>query len=183
MGPYYVAALVQMLGPIVSVTGTSSRLRSQRTIATGPRAGEVVAVLVDTHVSGVLEHTSGVLSTITTSFDSVATRAPQLEVHGERATLIAPDPNHFAGDVELRALGSSGWELVPPSAGAVDASRGAGLIDMMKTPRGTLSRASGAMALHSLEVMVMLLESARLGRRIDIESTIHVPALLPFEEL
>jgi len=83
MGPYYVAALIQLLGPVVSVIGSASRRRDARTILTGPRAGRSIDIEVDTHVSGVLTHASGALSTITTSFDGVATTAAPIEVHGE----------------------------------------------------------------------------------------------------
>ena len=69
MGPYYVTALVTLLGPVVSVIGAASQTRDTRTIGSGPRAGEVIPVAVDTHVTGVLQHESGVLSTITMSFD------------------------------------------------------------------------------------------------------------------
>ena len=101
MGPYYVAALVQLLGPVRSVIGAAGRPRAERVIASGPRAGERIPVEVDTHVTGVLEHESGALSTITTSFDGMATTAAPIEVHGERGTLAVPDPNNFDGDVRL----------------------------------------------------------------------------------
>lgn len=168
MGPYYVAALVHLLGPVESVIGAASRLRSQRVIATGPRQGQAVSVEVDTHVTGALIHEGGAISTLTTSFDSVATTAAPIEVHGEFASLAVPDPNHFDGEVGLRALGSPTWERIAPSAGTVHGGRGIGLIDLMSHPRGTDSRASGRFGLHCLEVMTALLESAHTGRRIEI---------------
>jgi len=39
MGPYYLTALVQMLGPVKTVSGFSSRAQGKRTIGSGPRAG------------------------------------------------------------------------------------------------------------------------------------------------
>lgn len=168
MGPYYVAALVHLLGPVESVIGAASRLRSQRVIATGPRQGQAVSVEVDTHVTGALIHEGGAISTITTSFDSVATTAGPIEVHGELASLAVPDPNHFDGEVAVRMLGSSTWETIDPSVGTVNAGRGIGLLDLMSTPRGTDSRASGRFGLHCLEAMSSLLESAGSGRRIEI---------------
>ena len=92
MGPYYVAALIQLLGPVRSVVGSASSLRPERTITSGDRAGERIPVEVQTHVSGVFEHHSGALSTITTSFDGVATTAAPIEVHGERAPSPFPTP-------------------------------------------------------------------------------------------
>ncbi|PSL01575.1 putative dehydrogenase [Haloactinopolyspora alba] len=92
MGPYYVTAPVTLLGPVTRVTGTAGRPRPERTIGSGARAGVSVPVEVDTHVSGALVHASGAISTIIMSFDTVATRASNLEVHGEHGSLIVPDP-------------------------------------------------------------------------------------------
>jgi predicted dehydrogenase len=179
MGPYYVSSLVQILGPAVSVTGRSSRLRDTRTIANGPRLGEEIDVEVQTHVAGVIEHASGVLSTITTSFDGVATTAAPIEIHGTEGSLAVPDPNNFVGDVRLRPRGSTEWELVPPSHGFVDGSRGIGLLDFIRTPRGEAARASGAFALHVLEIMTALLRSAEEQRTIPLTTTIARPPLVP----
>ncbi|WP_345800409.1 Gfo/Idh/MocA family oxidoreductase [Microbacterium sp. AZCO] len=176
MGPYYVTALVQLLGPVVSVIGAASRLRPERVIGSGPRAGQRFAVAVDSHVTGVLEHASGALSTLTTSFDGVATKAPNIEVHGEAASLIVPDPNLFDGDVLQHPLDGEGWDAVPPRAGIVGAARGVGLLDMM---REDAPRASGDMGLHVLEIMTGLLESARSGARVALSTTVERPALVP----
>src|SRR5205085_12251560 len=83
MGPYYVSALVTLLGPVASVIGAASRTRSSRTIGSGPRQGERIPVSTDTHVTGVLVHASGALSTIFMSFDAVGSVAANIEVHGE----------------------------------------------------------------------------------------------------
>ena len=179
MGPYYVTALVQLLGPVAWVTGAGSRLRSERVIGQGPRAGEVVEVAVDSHVTGILGHASGSLSTITTSFDTVASTAPPIEVHGEAASLIVPDPNNFDGAVSVRRLGSADWEIVPPLAGIAGAARGTGLLDMLRATDGAAPRASGDMGLHVLEVMTGLLESADTGSRVEIRTSPERPPLVP----
>jgi predicted dehydrogenase len=175
MGPYYVSSLVHILGPVVRVTGSASRSRDTRVIATGPRAGQVIPVEIDTHISGVLEHTGGALSTITMSFDAVQTSARPIEVHGETASLSVPDPNGFGGDVEVYRLGGDGWETLEPSAGFVDGSRGIGLLDFLAGGE----RASGALGLHVLDVMSALIDSAHSGRRIDISSSVERPPLVP----
>ncbi|MEU4157819.1 Gfo/Idh/MocA family oxidoreductase [Actinoplanes sp. NPDC026670] len=176
MGPYYLTALVHLLGPIEAVTGAASRLRGSRVIGDGPRAGERIPVEVDTHVTGVLHHAGGALSTITTSFDAVRTTAAPIEVHGETGTIEVPDPNHFSGDVRLFPLDGAGWQTLPPSAGYADASRGIGLLDMLTSAQ---PRASGALALHVLDAMTALLESATSGRRITLTTTVERPAALP----
>ncbi len=176
MGPYYVTSLVHLLGPVVAVTGAARRSRAERTIATGPRAGERVAVDVDTHVSGLLEHAGGAVSTITTSFDAVATLAPPIEVHGEHGSIAVPDPNTFDGDVRLSTLDGDGWRVVPPTAGYAAAGRGIGLIDAVGS---ATARASGPMALHALDVMESLLRSSREQRRVEVETTVVRPPQVP----
>jgi predicted dehydrogenase len=176
MGPYYLTALVHLLGPIRAVTGAASRLRGERVIGSGPRAGERVAVEVDSHVTGILEHAGGALSTVTTSFDAVRTTAAPIEVHGETGSLAVPDPNRFSGDVRIFGLTASDWEDVETSAGYADAGRGIGLLDMVAGP----ARAGAGLALHVLEAMESMLRSAAEGRRIELATTASRPGPVPF---
>jgi predicted dehydrogenase len=176
MGPYYVTALVTLLGPVVSVMGAASHTRSERTIGSGPRKGEKIPVTIDSHVSGVLVHASGALSTLFMSFDAVQSKSPNIEIHGERGSLVVPDPNHFDGDVQLFSLGAEDWETLPVSAGYVDSGRGFGIADLASTPAGAEPRAGGAMAYHALEVMESVLESAHSGSAVRISSTVERPA-------
>jgi len=183
MGPYYLSALVTMLGPVVRVSGAASRVRAERVIGSGPRRGEVIAVQVDTHVTGVLEHQNGTLSTILMSFDVVGSHASRIEVHGERGSLAVPDPNLFDGDVQLRRLGGTGWETMPVSAGYRGAARGCGIADLVAVGPGRPPRASARLAYHVLEVMERLLESARGGSRLPVHSTGERPEPVPLQEL
>lgn len=173
MGPYYLSALVTLLGPIVSVDARASRLRDSRTIAEGERAGTTFPVDVETHVSALAEHASGAISTVTMSFDVVATRAASIEVHGERGSMVVSDPNTFDGDPEIRMLGGETWEKSPRDAGYVNGGRGIGLLDFA-TSTGDV-RASGHLGLHILDVMESILESAREGRRRAVSSTAERP--------
>lgn len=175
MGPYYLTSLVHLLGPVEWVQGASSRAHDTRVIATGPRAGEAIPVAVDTHVAGVLGHANGALSTVTFSFDAVASRAEPIEVYGDEGMLVLPDPNRFAGTVHRRAARSTVDEELPVSAGYEDAARGVGLLDFVAGD----DRASGELALHVLEVMTALLRSAAEGIRIPIDTTTEIPPLVP----
>lgn len=179
MGPYYVTSLVHLLGPVVSVSGAASRSRDVRTIRSGPRAGEQVPVAVDTHVTGILEHADGAMSTIVMSFDGVATAAPPIEVHGTEGSLAVPDPNRFDGDVTLRSLSGGDGVALPASAGYADAGRGVGLVDMMLADSSRPARANGALALHVLEVMTAVLRSADAGRRVPVATSVERPRLVP----
>lgn len=175
MGPYYVTALVTLLGPVVSVIGAASHTRNERTIGSGPRQGEKIPVDTDSHVTGALVHASGALSTLLMSFDAVKSKSPNIEIHGERGSLVVPDPNHFDGEVQLFSLGAEDWETLPVSAGYVDAGRGFGIADLASSAPGTEPRAGGALAYHALEVMESVLESARSGGAIAIQSTVERP--------
>ncbi|WP_104086338.1 Gfo/Idh/MocA family protein [Arthrobacter sp. GMC3] len=182
MGPYYVSALVTLLGPVKSVIGAASHTRDARVISTGPRTGEQIPVTTDTHVSGILIHESGALSTLVMSFDAVATASSNIEIHGESGSLIVPDPNRFDGEVKLHSLGNDSWETLPVSAGYVDASRGIGLHDLALTAAGQEPRAGGKLAFHALEVMESVLRSAHTGQLVTIESTCARPESVPLTE-
>ncbi|MFC0531863.1 Gfo/Idh/MocA family protein [Phytohabitans kaempferiae] len=179
MGPYYVTALVHLLGPVRAVVGAASRLRDGRVIGSGPRAGERIPVEVASHVTGVLEHANGALATITTSFDGVATTAAPIEVQGETGTLAVPDPNAFAGEVRHFALGGNAWHALVPAAGYAAGARGVGLLDLVTADGQRPPRASGELALHVLEVMTALLRSAGEGRRIELATAAERPVPVP----
>ncbi|MDQ6671798.1 MAG: Gfo/Idh/MocA family oxidoreductase [Chloroflexota bacterium] len=183
MGPYYITALITMLGPVASVIGAASHTRDSRRINAGPREGETFPVATDTHVTGVLRHVSGALSTLFMSFDTVATVSARIEVHGEQGSLVAPDPNTFAGEVRLRTLGASEWQTLPVSAGYIDSSRGIGVADLAATPAGHEPRAGGQLAFHVLEVMESLLISAHAGRVVNLESTCERPSPVPLQSV
>ncbi|MEU5672858.1 Gfo/Idh/MocA family protein [Micromonospora sp. NPDC047762] len=183
MGPYYISALIHLLGPVRSVTGAASRLRAERVIGSGPRTGQRIPVGVDTHLTGVLEHTNGALSTITTSFDGVRTTAAPIEVHGEAGTLAVPDPNYFDGEVRVFALGDTDWRALEPQAGYAKASRGIGLIDLVRADDRRAPRADGEVALHVLETMTSLLRSAAEGQRIELTTTAQRPVPVPLTPL
>ncbi|AWB86544.1 Gfo/Idh/MocA family protein [Mycetocola zhujimingii] len=183
MGPYYISALITLLGPVASVIGAASHTRASRTIGSGTRQGESIPVSTDTHVTGVLVHESGALSTLVMSFDAVATQAANIEIHGETGSLIVPDPNRFDGDVKLRTLASTEWETLPVSAGYVDASRGIGLQDLAMSGTDAAPRASATLAFHALEVMESVLRSAHTGQAVTVESTCERPRAVPLTEL
>ncbi|MZD04400.1 Gfo/Idh/MocA family oxidoreductase, partial [Streptomyces sp. SID5785] len=178
MGPYYLSALVHLLGPVVRVTGASSRPRTVRTVGSGPRAGHVFPVDTDTHITGVLEHAGGALSTLIMSFDVRAARLPRIEVHGTDASLSVPDPNAFDGPVEIHR--GDRWVPLPVSAGHRDAGRGVGLGDLAAALREDRPhRASAELAAHVLDVMLTLMDAADQGRALGVDSTCERPDPVP----
>lgn len=185
MGPYYLTSLVHLLGPVVRVVGASSRPQTSRTIGSGPRQGESFDVTIDSHITGILEHASGALSTLIMSFDTWAAKLPRIEVHGTAGSLNIPDPNMFAGPVELYAAatapapGSDGdnWVDVGVRAGYVDAGRGYGLADLaLALESGAPHRANDEVALHVLDVMESVQVAADTRASVTLTTTCERPA-------
>ncbi len=180
MGPYYITDLVNLLGPVESVVGVATRARDERVATSAARDGERFLVEVATHVSGVLTFVSGAPVTIGMSFDVAKHGHAPLEIYGETGTLIVPDPNGFGGEVKLARPGKP-WRGVPVKAPYADDNyRSLGLADMAHAIRdGRPHRASGALALHVLEVMLAFQRSSDEGRRIEIATRPERPAALP----
>ncbi|MGY5006958.1 Gfo/Idh/MocA family protein [Streptomyces sp. 900105755] len=180
MGPYYLTALVTLLGPVRRVTGFSSTVRSTRTIESGPRAGTDFPVEVATHVTGVLEHASGALSTLVMSFEVWAAQLPRIEVYGTAGSLSVPDPNGFDGQVRLFRAEGDGWEDLPVRGGYAGASRGYGVADLARgLAAGTPHRASGHLAQHVLDVMESLLAAGESGHAVPVTTDCERPAAVP----
>lgn len=130
---------------------------------------------VDTHVTGVLRHAGGALTTLVMSFDIQAARLPRIEVHGTGGSLSVPDPNRFDGPVELHRS-TGGWKTLPVSAGSPGAARGLGLADLARAlAEGRPHRASAELARHVLDVMLTLLDAAREGRALPVASSCARP--------
>lgn len=180
MGPYYLTALVTLLGPVSRVTARASQAHAERTIHSGPRAGTTFGVDIPTHLTGIVEHTSGALSTVLMSFDVWASRMPRIEVFGTDGTLSVPDPNNFDGQVELWSPKTSEWQPLDVAGGYAGAGRGVGVADMARAIRtGTEHRASGSLAFHVLDVMESLLEAAERDQTVEVGSTAARPAAVP----
>lgn len=176
MGPYYLTSLVHLLGPIARVSGVARRSARERLIATGPDAGTVLPVDVDTHITALLEHESGVSSTVTLSFEVWATRAPKFEVYGSQGTLAVPDPNRFSDPVDVLTAASGEWAQVPESAGCRNAGRGYGLADMAAAIAADRPhRASAELAFHVLDIMESILTASASGQVIQLSTTVERP--------
>jgi predicted dehydrogenase len=180
MGPYYVTALVSLIGPVRRVTGSTRITFPERTITSKPKYGTQIAVDVPTHVAGVLDFANGAIGTIVTSFDVWGGRLPFIEIYGTRGTLSVPDPNTFGGPVHIRQGGSREWKEVPLTHGYVENSRGLGVADMAYAlTSGRRHRASGALTYHVLDIMHAIHDASREEHHIALESTCDLPAALP----
>jgi predicted dehydrogenase len=170
IGPYYLTAMVSLLGPFSSAAGFVSTPTLERVLETGPRAGERFGTEVPTHVTAALQFASGVLGTLTVSFEARGRYESGMLVYGTEGTLSLPDANAFGGDVRIRHTRDE-WEDVPYTAEPALETRGIGIHDLVEAVReGRAHRASGDLALHVLETIHAVLRSAEEGRTIDIAS-------------
>ena len=178
MGPYYITALVNLLGPAKRVTGSTRISFPERKITSQPKVGKIVKVETPTHLAGVIDFANGAVVTIIQSFDMWKHSLPILEVYGSEGSLSIPDPNHFAGVVKLAKPGKE-WEEVVLTH-RTDLLRGSGLADLAKgIATGRPHRASGELAFHVLDIMAAFEEASTTGRHIEIKSTCERPAALP----
>lgn len=179
MGPYYLTALVSLLGPAKRVTGATRISFKERLITSEPKKGTRIKVEVPTHVAGVIDFACGAIATIVTSFDIWAANLPRIEVYGSEASMSVPDPNGFGGAVRLRRPGMKEWEDVHLTHGYDENSRGLGVADLAlgwkaKRPH----RASGELAFHVLDIMHAIHDASKTGKHVTLSSTCRQPQAL-----
>jgi predicted dehydrogenase len=179
MGPYYLTALIAMMGPIRRVTGLTRITFPERLITSKPKYGTKITVQTPTHIAGLLDFASGAIGTIVTSFDVWAHQMPAIEIYGTEGSLSVPDPNTFGGPITLRKAQDSAWSAIPLTHAWDTNSRGIGLADMAHAMRtGRQHRANGDMAYHVLDIMDAIHESSRDGQHITLTSTCEKPKAL-----
>jgi predicted dehydrogenase len=180
MGPYYLTALIALLGPIRRATGSARVTFPERTITSKPKHGERIAVEVPTHVAGVLDFAQGAVASIITSFDVWGHNLPRIEIYGSEGSLSVPDPNTFGGPVLIKAAADKEWREVPVTRPNTDNSRSLGLADMAEALRsGRPHRASGELAYHVLDAMHAFHDASTTGRHVELASTCPRPEPLP----
>ena len=188
LGPYYITALVNLLGPAKSVTAVTAKGFESRRIGkeVAPQYQKMVEpfglypVNVTTHLTGVVEFASGAVVTILTSFDILTKNHFNFQLHGTEGTMLLPDPNTFGGDVKVFRQGYDDWKCMPIPFGYTENSRSIGAADMAYALRsGRQHRANGELANHVLEIMLSFDKSSQAGTRIELRTTCERPAPLP----
>ncbi|MES2309701.1 MAG: Gfo/Idh/MocA family oxidoreductase [Verrucomicrobiota bacterium] len=180
MGPYYITALIHLMGPIKRVSASVKSSFSTRTITSEPQTGKVILVETPTHYSGTLDFENGALITIIMSFDVWSHHLPRLEIYGTEGSLSCPDPNcfHEENAIQIKHSGDLEWKTIPlhhPHR----VGRGMGVVDMAHAIRHDQPhRCNGDLGLHVVEVMQAFEESSRLGKHIEIKSTCLQPQAL-----
>ena len=176
MGPYYLTALIHLLGPVERVSGATRISFPERVAHTGER----IPVAVPTYVAGLLNFESGPIASLITTFDVAGgSHLPNIEIYGERGSLRVPDPNIFDGPVLLRQAGSKAWREMPLTHDS-EVLRGIGVADMATAiVNDQPHRASGELAYHVLDLMLAFEESSLSGQHLPVESRCQRPAALP----
>ncbi|GEM46407.1 Gfo/Idh/MocA family protein [Deinococcus cellulosilyticus] len=180
MAPYYLTALVFLLGPIERVSGAVSQTRKVHTVQNphSPFFGASVPVEAPQHATATLELQGGVLASLQAAKESFG-YSPRFEVYGTEGILQVPDPNMFGGPIRLLQPDGTLKEF-PYSHGFSENSRGVGLADLSYAVRsGRPHRASGHLARHVIEATLGIFESSRSGQRITLTPFQDVPAPLP----
>jgi predicted dehydrogenase len=184
MGPYYLTALIHLLGPARRVTGSARITYPERVAAHESIRGQKIPVNTPTHVIGVMEMASGPIGTVVTTFDAGFHQQPNIEIYGSEGTLSVPDPNSFNGPVRVRHPGESAWRELPLTHPHAENSRGLGVADLARAIRENRPhRASGQLALHVLDLMHAFHDAAREGRHLELTSGPDRPAALAVDEL
>ncbi len=154
MGPYYVTALINLIGGAKGVTGVAKKSFPARTITSAPKSGEIVDVEVNTHVTGIIDFENGATGTITTTFDVHYNSQARFEIYGTKGTLLVPDPNNFDGEIQLLRPEDGEYSRIPLMFAYKENSRALGLADMAKALQCNRSfRSDCEQTLHVLEIM------------------------------
>jgi predicted dehydrogenase len=182
MGPYYITALINLLGPVKRVSASASMAFNERIATSEKRFGERLPVETPTHIAGNLEFHNGAIITIITSFDVWYHSNHHIEIHGTEGSLQVPDPNYFDGPVKICQANNSSWEEVPLTFGYTDNVRSIGVADMARAiQQKSKNRCNGDLAYHVLEVMHAFFESSESGMHISIKSSCDRPDALPLD--
>jgi predicted dehydrogenase len=174
-GPYYLNALIHLLGPFSSVAGLNRITWPERQHGDG-----VLEVKVPTHATASMQYANGAICTFLMSNDVYETGLPHIEIYGSEGSLRCIDPNNFGGDLFLRRPDGPDLEPVPSEFGYTGNSRGVGVADLCRAiANDRPQRAHGDMAYHVVDIINSILESSDTGKHVDLASTCAQPAPLP----
>ena len=194
VGPYYVANLIQLIGPVKQVAAVSGIPALERTITSKPRYGQKIPVKTPTTIHAVLEFENGAIVALNASWDVWNHGHSPMELYGEEGTLYLPDPNFFGGEIgqskrEAMLKKAPAWKHpfgVPNQKhahGMMANYRTAGLADMaLAITGGRPHRCSLELALHTVEVMTGILKSGETGKFVPMKTSCERPAALGVSE-
>ncbi len=194
MGPYYLTALVNLLGPAKQVWGSLMWNKKKRIIGIGPRKGKSIKVLSPTTYLGTIFFKNKTIIRFTLSFDVIAHHRNHIELYGEKGSILVPDPNMFGGSVfTCKRLGGVWKEhktnkmplgkinirekSLRANEAPINANyRGVGLAEMAYCIKNNIKhRCNGELSFHVLDIIQSIMKAAKKRRRINIKSTCKIP--------
>jgi predicted dehydrogenase len=179
MGPYYITALINLLGPVKRVTASTGKALDERVATTESIKGQILPVEVSTHLAGILDFQCGAIITMVMSFDVQQHTHSNIEIYGTAGSIIVPDPNGFGGPVKV-STNRAEWTEASLSHIYTDNMRSIGVADMAAAIKsGRKNRCSGDLAYHVLEIMHAFEQSSQLGTHIEIVSQCDQPTAMP----
>jgi predicted dehydrogenase len=180
MAPYYLTALVALLGPAVRVSGSAQKPFKE--LKDAGEGGKSFRVDRPTTVAGILDFAGGCVAVFTASGD-VSRYHPRVEIHGDKASLFMGDANGYTAPSRMRKKDRSECEL-PMGDGFAAEGRGLGVAEMAVALRaGRAPRASGDLAYHVLDIMHAMQDASQQNRHVRLESTCERPAPFNAAEL
>ena len=202
MGPYYLTALVNLLGPAKQVWGSFMWNKKKRIIGIGPRKGKSIKVLCPTTYLGTIFFNSGAIIRFTLSFDVIAHHRNHIELYGSKGSILVPDPNMFGGSVyTCKKLGGTWKEhktnkmflgkinirqkSLRANEAPINANyRGVGLAEMAYCIQNNKKhRCNGDLSFHVLDIIQSIMIAAKKRKRIDIKSTCSLPKKFSSNEI
>ena len=190
MGPYYLTALVFLLGPIVAVSAMCNTAFKTRKISSEPMCGEIIQVETPTHISLNLKFASGVVGTMIVSYDVWSHNLPQIEIYCANGSISVPDPNLFGGQVRIctakkstrDADGPDFFKEMPPTHIEYSENehflgfRGIGVADLACCIRdGGTPHTICDLPLHVVEVMEGAFTSMKTAAEYKMTTTVKQP--------
>ena len=193
VGPYYVADLIHLIGPVKRVTAFTNSAKKHRTVTTPGVAmtGKKIKVGTPTTIHGILEFESGAIITMGASWDTFSHGHHNIELYGTEGSVYVPDPNFFGGDILVSDQSGAKQKVEPwdhpfgKNNQGLDTDnpranyRTAGLADMMQSiEKGRPARCGLDVALHAIDVMTSLLKAGETGKVVTLSTTCERPAAL-----
>jgi predicted dehydrogenase len=194
LGPYYIANLINLIGPIKRVAALSGIARKSRTITSEPRRGQKISVKTPTTIHALLAFANGASITLSASWDVYAHRHQPMELYGTEGAIFVPDPNFFGGEVLVAGTSGDAKAVAPDdhplgipnegsSRGDVANYRAAGLADMAQAIMARRDmRCSGERLVHAVEAMTAILKAGETGRFVTLKTSCTRPRPLTPEE-
>lgn len=194
LGPYYIANLINFLGPVKRVAALTSMANPTRLITSEPLKGQSIPVETPTNIHALLEFGNGATITLSASWDVWSHRHANMELYGTEGSIYVPDPNFFGGVVEasgrdkdIQPLADWDHPFGKPNQESPQGPRAnyrtAGLADMaMALIEGRDVRCSIDRALHGVDVMTSILKSGHEGNFVATTTTCTQPAALGIDE-